>query len=178
MDGLIPFVWGGTSFNYVCKDEYAVLQEEYGHGKTSAFWHRPNIIERPYAGFDASGFILRAAQIVGAPFFCINSTTIGNYLRPLRKNESLEEGDILWSPGYVGVVGSFKNNELIEMQGYARGYGKLHAIPLQKRFANIYSWDDFLDYYWHSLSLQSLDIEGNIVGLNAKYILFKFPQCS
>lgn len=175
-DGSIPYVWGGTSFSYLCHNDRAVLQQEYKNGVLLAYWNRPAIKQHPYAGFDASGLILRAAQIVGASYFCINSTSMANYLRPLRQGEFLEEGDILWAPGYVGVVGNFERNELIEAQGYARGYGNVHTIALKNKFADINSWQDFLYFYEHGLPLQSLNSEGYIVGLVSKYILFKFPS--
>jgi hypothetical protein len=175
LDGSIPYVWGGSNFSYLCEDDFAVLQEEYKNGAMVAYWNRPGIKQYPYSGFDASGLILRAAQIVGAPYYCINSTTVANSLQPLQKGELLEEGDILWAPGYVGVVSNINRNELIEAQGYARGYGKIHAINLEKKFADIFSWKDFLYFYEHGFPLQSLNSEGQVVGTVLKYILFKFP---
>jgi hypothetical protein len=176
LDDAIPFVWGGTSFSYVCCDDKALLEQEYKDGVVRAYWNRPAIKQRPYSGFDASGFIMRAAQIVGAPFFCLNSTTVSHNLRSLQHHEALEEGDILWTPGYVAVVGSIERNELIEAQGYARGYGKMHALKLHNKFANIYSWNDFLYSYERGLPLQSLNKDGYIVNTIPKYILYKFPS--
>lgn len=132
LDGDIPYVWGGTSFLYTCQNNDAALEHGYdARGNFLEYWNRPGF-SRPYAGFDASSLLLRAAQIVGIPFFCINSTTLTHYLQPIQPGEMLQEGDIIYAPGYVGIVGDMDRNELIEAQGYARGYGKVHVVPLKK----------------------------------------------
>ncbi len=174
LEGIIPFVWGGSSFNYRAKNNYAVLEEEYTYGSQCSYWRCPLIEQKPYSGFDASGLILRAAQIVGAPYFCINSATIANSLQPLFPGQQLEEGDIVWMPGYVGVVGSLENNELIEAQGYSRGYGKIHSIALKDRYATIKTWQDFLYCYEQGIPLQSLNAKGQVVGSIPKFFIYKF----
>lgn len=171
LEGVIPFVWGGASFVTSCDGNFLLHEQN----SKESYWERPSLTQRPYCGFDAATLILRAAQIVGIPYFCLNSMTILNSLPLLQRGDSLEEGDIVWAPGYVGIVGTLQNNEIIEMQGYSRGYGTLHALPLQKRYKDIYTWDDFLYWYDRSLPLQSLDSKGNVVTLLPNYIIFKLP---
>ncbi len=172
----IPYVWGGSSFTYTSDSDTVILEEGMSHNNKIAYWNDPTIVKRPYAGFDCSGLLLRAAQIVGIPYFCINSTSVLHTFVPLLREELLEEGDIIWAPGYVSIVGSIEHNELIEAQGYSRGYGNVHAISLEKRFKGITTWDDFIYFYQHRLPLQSLNRDGLAVGYVPTYFIFKFGK--
>lgn len=173
LDQSIPYVWGGTSFTYTTDSNSVILEEQLNNNKI-AYWNDPSISIRPYAGFDCSGLLLRAAQIVGIPYFCLNSTSALYSLKPLSSADILEEGDIIWAPGYLAVVSSITNNQLIEAQGYGRGYGSVHEISLEKRFKDISTWDDFLYFHAHHLPLQSYNSTGQIVGYIPTYFILRF----
>lgn len=175
LQGEVPFVWGGTSFVTLCyEDDRALLNQENLQGSLLSYWNRPKRDDRPCAGLDGSGLILRAAQIVGLPFYCLNSATIANCLQQRKQGEALQEGDIIWSPSYVSVIGSIERNEMIEAQGYSRGYGKVHVIQLKNRFADINTWDDFLYCCDYSIPLRSLQSNGTMVSSVAHVKIFKF----
>jgi len=70
-----------------------------------------NITNRPkanqeiaYSGFDASGLILRAAQIAGLPYFYKNSTTALANLHAVLPARLPKEGDILGAVGKGLIV--------------------------------------------------------------------------
>ncbi len=163
---VIPYVWGGLSFTHLSEDQFVLMQDEK-HGEPILYWDRPEIERRPYIGFDCSGVILRAAQIIGIPYFYKHTTTITHRLHPLTPKDSLQTGDILWTPGHVSVVGDIKNCELIEAVGYQGGYGCLHAIALNKRYKDVATWSDLLDIYFHKKPLQGINRNGED-GMQAK----------
>ncbi len=128
----IPYVWGGCSY---C-DTYAVgdvVRMDQGRGTC---WECPGA-QVPHCGFDCSGLVLRAAQIVGLPYYLKNTTTLGLYLQDLLDNDPLQEGDLILMPGHVVIVGDVERNELIEAAGYGAGFGAVHIISLAERIAPI-----------------------------------------
>ncbi len=169
----IPFVWGGTSF-IDFSDEPIVLKKWFNDGNESSSWVCPTSSKHSLSGFDASGLILRAAQICGMSYYCCNSRTVANSLSLVPFSE-LQEGDILWAPGYVAIIASLQNNEIIEAQGYSRGYGNVHSISLKKRFADIETWDDFIYCCENKIPLKSLDCQGRCVAYVPLFKIYRLP---
>jgi hypothetical protein len=171
--GPVPFVWGGTSFTHASNMDVA-LTTLVGQTESIA-WQPIQWTERPLSGLDASGLIVRAAQICGIEYFCCNSQTVANTL-PILSAEDVQEGDILWAPGYLGIVASLDNNEIIEAQGYGRGYGKVHCITLQKRFQDILTWNDFFICCQNHVPLKSLDSQGRCVAHIPLVKIYRLPN--
>jgi hypothetical protein len=140
-DGFIPYVWGGSSFTYVCK--------ENSFNKTNeGAYERKDSKGDPHSGFDCSGLISRAAQIAGIPFYFKNSHTIINYLQPLKVNDRLENGDIISYRGHVLLVSDTKQNKIIEAVGYTLGHGKVQELPLNDVFKHITTFDQLEKIYF------------------------------
>ncbi len=99
-------------------------------------WECPGA-QVPHCGFDCSGLILRAAQIVGLHYYFKNTTTLGLSLEDLEDDDSLQEGDLILMPGHVVIVGDVERNDLIEAAGHGAGFGAVHTISLAKRIAPI-----------------------------------------
>ena len=112
-------------------------------------------------GFDCSKMITRAAQIVGIPLYAANSSTLQKTLRPLEKNEALENGDIIYFTGHVAVVSNTDKNLLIEARGYSSGNGIVHEIPFYKQFKDIMTTQDLLDAYHAQKKITRLDAKGD-----------------
>jgi len=167
----IPFVWGGTSFiTHGCHE--VVLKKWFSSTDELASWDCSSSSKRPLSGLDASGLILRAAQICGISYYCCNSTALAHSLSSLSFSD-MREGDIVWAPGYVGIIASLYTNEIIEAQGYARGYGSVHCISLKKRFADIKTWNDFAACCEKKIPLKSLDSQGRVVSHIPTFKLYR-----
>ncbi|MFA6066549.1 MAG: hypothetical protein WC707_05215 [Candidatus Babeliaceae bacterium] len=172
--GAIPYIWGGSSFLEAVGDD--VQEEEASFGKqTVTLYDRP-YMSRPYAGFDCSGLVARAAQICGIPYFFKNTLTLARHLQPLSEKDHLEEGDLIWFPGHVMVVSSLLKHETIEAVGYGSGFGKVHAIKLHKRFLGITSYHKLLDYYFNKKKLTLLTKEGKLAKIIDNFVIYKFSS--
>lgn len=170
----IPFVWGGTSFiNYA--HHKPVLKKWFAYGEQVSAWNYSSNGKSPLSGFDSSGLILRAAQICGFPYYCCNSSAVAHTLMNVPFSD-IQEGDIVWAPGYLGVVASLDRNEIIEAQGYARGYGIVQCIDLKQRFSNAPTWHDFIQCCEKRIPLQSLDSQGRCVAHVPLLRLYRLPH--
>lgn len=167
-NGIIPYVWGGVSFLKRAPDQDFYLNNNYLN------WDRP-YRGKPPTGFDCSGLILRAAQICGMPYFYKNTETLSNYLKPLEKSNTskLKNGDLIWYPGHVLIVSDIKSNYAIEAVGYQFGYGRVHAIKLNKLFENINNYQDLIFYYNNQKSLKRLKRDGSVGRVINKFLLLK-----
>jgi hypothetical protein len=171
----IPYVWGGVSFILRTDDEFE-LKSESKHCEECFAWVRPSIKESPITGLDCSCMILRAAQANDIPYYYKNATTVCNYLHPLTPSEKLEAGDILWTPGHVVIVGNIERNEIIESTGYHLGYGKMHVLPLHKKYKDMNSWQDLIKAYYNGQPLEVLNIDGSVRSVAALYRILKFSS--
>ena len=88
---IIPYVWGGSSYTKRYKEKSFQITQK----KNATYYDRPKIKDNPKTGFDCSGLIARAAQIVGIPFYYKNTSTMANNLQELSKDDSIENGDII-----------------------------------------------------------------------------------
>jgi len=155
--GFIPYVLGGSSFSSTCHNSFGQQPNN-----NNIIYSRNEAPTFPYTGLDCASLIVRAAQIVGIPFYYKNSITIARNLKPMSKSDAIEAGDIIWIPGHVMIVSSIDKGLLIEARSYEHGYGKVHEIPLHKEFKNIHNYHDLLDAYFNHKPLQRLDSQGTL----------------
>lgn len=169
--GCIPYVWGGCSFTAPCADN-AIREYTTKHG---SYFSLKSKQSTPHTGFDCSGIIVRAAQIVGIPYFCKNTFTIEKTLPHLHKGQKLEIGDLIVIPGHVMIISDLTNNLLIEARSYQHGYGKLHEIPLEKVFKGITSYTQLLHAYFGQEPLQRIDKTGKVRDTFEAFSIIKLP---
>jgi len=148
---VIPFVWGGCSAREFCSVADYTFERRQQEGVQIVYFTRP-LTHKPYAGFDSSGLLLRAAQICGIPYYFKNSSTASSYLRPLHAYEELENGDIIWLPVGLLVVSDCSNNNVITSQGYRYGNGYVQEIALADLFT-IETIQDLIYAYRNNLPL-------------------------
>jgi hypothetical protein len=98
----------------------------------------------PIAGFDSSGYILRAAQICSLPYFFKNTQAALQGMKKIKRIEALSEGDLIWIPGALFVISRINEERIIGMLGYQYGYGSLFATTLSHLFTGIKTFDDLL----------------------------------
>lgn len=159
----IPLVWGGTSVGLVCPNgNYSLETYTNEDGQDRYGWKRPTRpISDVYSGVDASGFVLRAAQIMGIPYFCRNSTTAARYLAPLRPQEYPVAGDLIWLPGSLLVIKDLIKNTIVTTMSYTSGYGALVELPLKMVFKDINTYQDLRQAYQSGSSLTLLNKDGS-----------------
>ncbi len=156
----IPYIWGGCSFISLVEPDNFTIQENIKNGQKVTLWDRPGA--KPYTGFECATLILRAAQVCGMPYFCKTTFAAINNLRELGKSDTLEEGDLIWYPIHIMVVGDLKNNELIEARGYPHGFGISQSIHISKFFEGIHSFEELLRAYKEKQPLKILNKAGHV----------------
>lgn len=157
-EGIIPYVLGGFSWTTSCEsnDYHAIVEPHSQH----PYFHRSNWPHESKQGFDCVGIIARAAQICDIPFFFKNTLTLLKGLSPLKKNESIKEGDLIWYPGHVMVVSNLKENLIIEARGYDHGFGKVRECPISEIFQEAKNFDELIKLHTKHLPVSVLDSEG------------------
>ncbi|HSW73917.1 MAG TPA: hypothetical protein VLG71_02055 [Candidatus Limnocylindria bacterium] len=169
--GFIPYVWGGTSFTTLCHDQ-SFTEVETPQGSYYAF---PNYPLEPKTGFDCSGIILRAADIVGIPYYCKNTYTIGATLPHLQKHDVLENGDLILIFGHVMIVSDVQKGLLIEARAHHHGYGKVHEIHLKDVFKGIHTYQELVHAYHKRLPLERFDKDGTLRDTFTSWAIIKLP---
>ena len=160
-NGCIPYVWGGTSFTHPTQGSFKEVTQTTNNSDYTFYQYNKNE-NTPKNGFDCSGVILRATQICGLPYFCKNTTTIAQCLKPLNKEQQLIDGDLILVKGHVMAVSDIKNNLLIEARSYSHGYGKLHEIPINEVFEGIETYKDLCNAYFDKRIIKRKDKQGKI----------------
>ncbi|PKN03580.1 hypothetical protein CVU75_01530 [Candidatus Dependentiae bacterium HGW-Dependentiae-1] len=171
--GSIAYVWGGRSFTSKNNNVLLrVIDNEQEH------YTIPDQQPGPKSGFDCSSLIATAAQLSEIPYFFKNTTTISSYLRPLKKGEDLEAGDIILTtkPNHVMVVSDLKKHKLIEARTLAHGYGKVHEIPIQEEFQNIKTYAELLTAYHQESPINRLRKDGSVIAKISRIQLFKLAS--
>lgn len=145
-EGFIPYVWGGASFTKQRIDKKFVLMTEMVGSNKIQYWKYENGDSVPY-GFDCSMLVLRAAQACGIPYFSRTAGTAAAILEQVLSDQKIEPGDLCVTehPNHIFVFTGDDDDMIIEAAGYSSGYGKVHKIPISKRFTNVKKCSDFLD---------------------------------
>lgn len=151
-NGVIPYVWGGSSFVQSYEDQTFTL-----HNRR---WERPGK-RNPYMGYDCSELVLRLAQTSGIPYVCKTTVVIEKMLKPLSKTDKLEPGDLIRFPGHVMIVGNIERNELLEACGYGGGFGRVHVVKLAERFLGIHNYKQLRRAYHNKMKLTLLAKDGS-----------------
>jgi hypothetical protein len=143
--GCIPLIWGGASIGHTCNpddfksDEVCIVPETY------SVWSRPKpIFTAPYQGVDASSVVLRAAQVIGIPYFCKNSTTAAHVLKERPSLQMPENGDLIWLLGSLLIISNIAENKIITAMSYGAGYGRLIELPLAALFKGITTYEQLV----------------------------------
>lgn len=164
--GVIPYVWGGCSVISFCKNQPYVEKKDID---AHPFYSRTDRNKGVQNGLDCSGLILRGTQLCGIPYYYKNSTTLAKNLLPLKKNQAIENGDIIWFPGHVIVVSDVKNNLVVEARGYEHGYGIVQETPLNEQFKNIITYADLVKAFHEKRPLARLNKSGEVVKTLTNY---------
>lgn len=170
-NGFIPYVWGGTSFTYLCNEPFVQKKMKLCDDIHHICYVREDAPFSPRSGFDCSGMIARAAQICGIPYFFKNTTAITKQLKPLT-NEPLENGDLIWFNGHVIVVSDVEKNLMVEARGYSSGYGKVQEISVKQMFKDMNTYADIIKAYKNKQKLERLNSAGQVAD-SVKITLFK-----
>lgn len=170
--GTIPYVWGGCSFTETHKENtFSAVPSKKG-----GFYSRPEDKKRnPKTGFDCTGIVARAAQIVGLPYFLKNSYTMARNLPMLRPGEHLRPGDIIWIPGHVLVITNTKNNVVVEAHAYASGYGRVHELPIGNVFKGMKTFGDLENAFRKRVTLYRLSSKGAVFARYPEWKLLRIP---
>ncbi len=171
-DGIIPYVLGGCSFIETHETNDFSKKNTIIHGKQAIQYFRSQE-QKLKAGLDCAGLITRVAQICGIPYFFKNSFTLAQKLETLKKNESLQEGDLIWFPGHVMIVGCRKNNTIIEARSYDHGYGIIHEIPINKAFKSIETLSALEHAFAKKKPLKRINNNGKVMNTFPHFKLLK-----
>ncbi len=166
----IPYVWGGCSYVHRYSGNFKLHKNT---SDCSLVYTYPKTKRAPHSGFDCAGLILRAAQIMGIPFFCKNSYTMAAALKPISDYSDIQVGDILWIPGHVMLIADLKRNTLIEARGYPQGYGKLQEISISEEFKDIDSIKQLCAHQNAHKPLLRLNKKGTVIGTIPQYKILK-----
>lgn len=167
---VVPYVWGGCSYVYRYSGNFKRQWNDYIE---SCAYTYPRTKHTPHTGFDCSCLILRAAQIVGVPFFCKNSFTMAAKLKEVKDYKDVQIGDIIWIPGHVILIADLERNTTIEARGYPHYYGKLQEIPLAEQFKGIHSIKQLIEHRNANKPLLRLNKEGTVVTTIPQYKILK-----
>lgn len=163
---VIPYVWGGSSFtNLYDENKFEQKKDESGSD-----WQRDGKLEKIYNGYDCSEFVMRMAKVAGLNFPYKITSMIEKFKTGLEKTDKVQDGDLVWVPGHIMIVGSVENNELIESRGYGSGFGCVHRIKLKDIFNGIETYEQLKQVYDDKKPLELIDKFGKV---QKKYDSFK-----
>jgi hypothetical protein len=161
----VPYAFGGCSVRtFVSQSSHArQKQMVLANGESEAYYEWPgHNDEYPKTGLDCSNLILLATHMCGIPYVCKNSLAVLTLLPPVTRENSLEEGDIIWVDKHVMVVADLERNTLIEARGYDSGYGRVHEIPLYEEFKGINTYKELMDCYLNNTPIERLNKDGSV----------------
>lgn len=160
--GKIPYVLGGMSYAKEYKKGYSEKNIHFAD-KTMHIFQAKEYINGPHTGFDCAGLIFRAAQVAGLPFYTKNTSAMKHHLRPLKQNEEIENGDIIFIPGHVIAIVDKENNRVVEARTQSHGYGFVHEIDLNLLFKEINNFDDLRKFHFSKQKASRLNRAGEII---------------
>jgi hypothetical protein len=156
--GYIPYVWGGCSFIGIEKEPHFLSVQ----GQNGCTLFQPLSHKSLCSGLDCAGLIVRAAQIVGIPYYLKNTATIANHLTEITSAHEIEAGDLIWFPGHVIVISDAHKHSIIEARAYSQGYGKVHELALSNVFKDIHHFDQLLAAAQQKKTIYRLQKDGKI----------------
>lgn len=160
--GFIPLVWGGASIGKVWDQaDYFESVHYDAQGNEYNTWDRPRYGNNTYMGIDSSMLVLRAAQLVGIPYYYRNSTTATAFLPHKDLSQEIENGDLLWVPGGLLIVNNVEHNMIVTTMSYNAGYGCVIELPLSDVFKEISTYQDLRNAIRNDKDLTLLDHKGN-----------------
>ncbi len=162
----IAYVWGGSSFTHAYSSAYT--QDANG------FYRTDRTSQQPLSGYDCSNLLLRFTHIAQVPYIFKTTAMLEKYGKPLRNQDSLQEGDLIWLQGHVVIITSLKHHLVTESCGYDLGVGKVRTIKLNKLLQDINTWTDLVHAYKKQRIVTRLDAQGN-PGKQTPVKLFKLP---
>lgn len=168
----LPYVWGGSSMQTIPNQEKKLLKLCEIDSCVNTVNNDNEYI--PCSGFDCSGLILRGAQISGIPYFFKDCLTINKHLNPLKKEDFVEAGDLIWFCGHIIVISNVSKNLCIESRGYSSGHGKLHEIPVGKIFKGINNFNQLKEIHLKNGELQVINKLGKVTRLVNNFKILKF----
>lgn len=175
--GFIPYVLGGCSFTTLCQSDFVEMRD---NPLSPTSWYEiPGYSMTPKTGFDCSGLVMRAAQIVGLAIFYKNTTTLGAYLVPLAiTNASPELADLILIPGHVMVIAdtSTTHPTLLEARGYPHMYGKIQELPLNKVFKDIDTYAQLNEAYREKKTIYRIDKDGVVRDTIRDWSIVRIPD--
>ncbi len=175
--GTLPYLWGGCSFTDTHPSNSFHIAHKTIQGQKLGYYKRPDDAKRSTkTGFDCSNIIVRAAQIVGLPYFFKNSYTIAQNLEPLSTDESLQAGDIIWIQGHALIISDVEHNRVIEAHAYDSGYGKIHEIPIENVFQGMSSLSKLQTAYKNKTALHRLNSKGIPFCTYKQFKLLRIPS--
>ncbi|MDR3646882.1 MAG: hypothetical protein P4L22_05080 [Candidatus Babeliales bacterium] len=175
---IVPFAWGGCSLiDKVKNNEFVLTDGTNLNNEPIQHWTREELTRKPYSGFDASGLILRAAQICEIPYFYKNTVTASKFLKSLTPEDTLQLGDIIWFAGYLAAISDIKNNLVIGGRGYQHGYGKIIEQPLNHLFKDVNNFSQLLEAYYNQTPLENIDKNGQDNRTVKEFKILKLESC-
>lgn len=160
-NGFIPYVFGGLSIDHPLQDDtYTTKKASFTKPKPSIFYTRPH---EPTikTGIDCARMVLKAAEMSGLPLYAINTKELRKTLRPLKKDEPVEDGDIIIWKGHAAIISDAQNGLMIEARSYDSGYGKIHEIPYYKQLQGITTTQKLMEAHFNKLPLTRLNKDGS-----------------
>ncbi len=155
----IAYVWGGCSFIESHPTNNFETKKRTLHDTIMHYYARPQE-QTIKTGMDCSGLILRAAQVVGMPYYLKNTYTLAQKLTPLTASDAIQAGDLIWTRGHVMIVANLTRNTVYEARSYDGGYGKLQELKIKKIFKGINTFADLKTAYLNKSILERINIRG------------------
>jgi len=160
-NGFIPYVFGGISIGKPLKSEtYTEKKVPFTKQKNAIFFIRKTT-QQPLVGLDCARLLTRAAQMSNLPLYATNTKEFKKVLQPLKKNESVENGDILIWNGHIALISDVEKGLIVEARSYESGYGKVHEIPYSKQLKGITSTKELIAAHFAKTPLARLNKNGN-----------------
>lgn len=173
--GLIPYVWGGSSFVQSFPNEpYALVNRNELNQAVSYYQRVPAGQEK--SGFDCSELVWRIAQMAGLDYVFKNTGMIEQQGIILKHNELLSAGDLIWIRGHVMIADDVLHDKLAEAASYGSGFGRVHEIDLAKRFYGISQYRELEDAYRKHACLTLLNANGGNATSCKPFKLFKLVE--
>ena len=168
-EGFIPYVLGGCSWlrNY----EKLTFNRVKGPDRKVTF-ERAEKEGGQHSGYDCSSIVYTAAQIAGIPYGCKNTRSIHYFLKPMRKNERIEKGDLILIPGHVVVISSVRPLRIAQARGYASGFGRVCESNARDLFQGVRTVEDLQTLYSRAQPLPWI-VKGNRTSPYKTWGIFK-----